>query len=91
MLNELAKTCHFIAESKGFYPCHRNAMARKIVEEALEADHEIRKESAKQGEELADVVITALSVSHALGIDIHQAITDKLEYNKTRQWRHGKE
>lgn len=42
-------------------------------------------------EELADVVIICFSVAGKLGIDIDAAIKRKMEYNKTRPWKHGKE
>ena len=40
-------------------------------------------------EELADVIITALSVAGYLGIDIDKAVRDKMEINRGREWRHG--
>lgn len=42
-------------------------------------------------EELADVIIASLSVAGKLGIDIDAAIRRKMEINKERQWKHGKE
>lgn len=42
-------------------------------------------------EELADVIITALSVAGAMGIDIDAAVRRKMEINKARPWKHGKE
>lgn len=41
-------------------------------------------------EELADVIITALSASGYLGIDIDKAVRAKMEINRGREWRHGK-
>lgn len=41
-------------------------------------------------EELADVIITALSAAGYLGIDIDKAVRAKMEINKKREWRHGK-
>lgn len=41
-------------------------------------------------EELADVIITALSAAGYLGIDIDKAVRAKIEVNKKREWRHGK-
>ena len=40
-------------------------------------------------EELADVIITALSVAGNLGIDIDAAVRCKMEINKSRPWQHG--
>lgn len=42
-------------------------------------------------EELADVIIASLSVAGKLGIDIDAAIRRKMEINKARPWKHGKE
>lgn len=41
-------------------------------------------------EELADVIITALSAAGYLGIDIDNAVRQKMEINRGREWRHGK-
>lgn len=42
-------------------------------------------------EELADVIISSLSVAGYLGIDIDEAVRRKMEINKGRPWKHGKE
>ena len=42
-------------------------------------------------EELADVIIASLSVAGKLGIDIDAAVRRKMEINKGRPWKHGKE
>lgn len=39
-------------------------------------------------EELADVIIMALSVAGHLEIDIHDAVTRKMEINVSRPYRH---
>lgn len=41
--------------------------------------------------ELADTVIRALSLSYELGIDLDAIIVEKLNYNATRSYRHGKQ
>ena len=41
--------------------------------------------------ELADVIIMSLSVAGYLGIDIDAAVRRKMEINKERPWKHGKE
>lgn len=41
-------------------------------------------------EELADVIIMALSAAGYLGIDIDKAVQEKMEINRGREWRHGK-
>ena len=42
-------------------------------------------------EELADVIIASLSVAGKLGIDIDAAVRRKMEIDKARPWKHGKE
>ena len=42
-------------------------------------------------EELADVIIASLSVAGKLGIDIDAAVRRKMESNKSRPWKHGKD
>ena len=55
---------------------------QELLESVLEEDH--------FREELADVIITALSVAGYLGIDIDKAVQAKMEINRGREWRHGK-
>ena len=42
-------------------------------------------------EELADVIIASLSVAGKTGIDIDAAVRRKMEINRARPWKHGKE
>ena len=42
-------------------------------------------------EELADVIIASLYVAGKLGIDIDAAVRRKMEINKGRPWKHGKD
>ena len=42
-------------------------------------------------DELADVIIASLSVAGKLGIDIDAQVRRKMEINKARPWKHGKE
>lgn len=57
----------------------------ELLESVLEEDEEDYFR-----EELADVIITALSVAGYLGIDIDKAVRQKMEINRGREWRHGK-
>jgi NTP pyrophosphatase (non-canonical NTP hydrolase) len=41
--------------------------------------------------ELADAVIVIFSMCGHYGIDLESAIIDKMEYNKTRPYKHGRE
>ena len=42
-------------------------------------------------DELADFIISSLSVAGKLGIDIDAAVRRKMEINKGRPWKHGKD
>jgi NTP pyrophosphatase (non-canonical NTP hydrolase) len=64
--------------------------ASKIWDEALELDR-AWKNPEHYAEELADVIIMSLSVAGKLGIDIDAAVKRKMEINKGRPWKHGKE
>ena len=67
-----------------------------IYDEVDELDNAIEDWANGHGierfnEELADVVIMCFSVAGKLGIDIDAAICRKMEINKGRPWKHGKE
>lgn len=64
--------------------------SRLIRGEARELDRAWFNEK-NYTEELADVVIMCFSVAGKLGIDIDAAIRRKMEINKKRLWKHGKE
>ena len=68
----------------------RSAGAQRIWDEALELD-KAWKNPEHYAEELADVIIMSMSVAGKLGIDIDAAIRRKMEINKARPWKHGKE
>lgn len=55
---------------------------QELLGSVLEEDH--------FREELADIIITALSAAGYLGIDIDKAVREKMEINRGREWRHGK-
>lgn len=55
---------------------------QELLGSVLEEDH--------FREELADVIITALSAAGYLDIDIDKAVREKMEINREREWRHGK-
>ena len=40
-------------------------------------------------EELADIIIRALDMAGALGIDLDEAVCQKMKFNATRSYRHG--
>lgn len=61
-----------------------------IADEIDELRQAIGEDEEHFVEELADVIITALSVAGYLGIDIDKAVRAKMEINRGREWRHGK-
>lgn len=100
---ELGKEANDTAKDKGWYDeeiiktdleCHM-----LIVSEIAEASEEIRKgldqlyfvNDKPKGEsiELADAIIRIADYAFHKGIDLDRAIQLKLDYNKTRPFRHG--
>lgn len=67
----------------------REGCAMRIGDEVEELYDEACDE-INYTEELADVIIMALSVAGYLGIDIDKAVQEKMEINRGREWRHGK-
>ena len=57
------------------------------VAEAMEAFR--HNDKANFAEELADVVIRTVGLSHGMDINLGQAIMDKMERNRTRAYQHG--
>lgn len=67
----------------------RHACAVLIRDEAEEAML-CAQDRRHFAEEVADVVIMALSASAYLGIDIAAEVNRKMQINKERPWKHGK-
>lgn len=88
---EIEDTVNYAVEHHGMEGeaavCH--VCAAMIAGELFELDNAIH--DASFTEELADVVIMCFSVAGKLGIDIDAAIRRKMEINKGRAWKHGKE
>lgn len=67
-------------------------LARRIKCEVLELINATLEDGmAHFAEELADIIILCLSVAGHLGIDIDAAVRRKMEINRDRPWKHGKE
>jgi len=92
MINILCKEAYMTAKSKGWHDEPREtgtllALVHAEVSEALEAD---RKGNAENfAEELADVCIRIFDLCGSRGIDLEAAISKKMEFNKTRSFKHG--
>jgi len=93
-VNNLIKECHGIAKEKGWWDDPRNdgeliALMHSELSEALEA---MRNHGTKEmlSEELADCCIRIFDYCGAREIDLEETLRKKIDYNKTRPYRHGK-
>lgn len=93
-INKFISKCHRIAKNKGWWDTERNdgeliALMHSELSEALEA---MRNHGRKEdiAEELADCCIRIFDYCGARNIDLEKTLLRKIEYNKTRPYRHGK-
>ncbi|MDD3344891.1 MAG: MazG nucleotide pyrophosphohydrolase domain-containing protein [Candidatus Omnitrophica bacterium] len=93
-IRDLIRECHRVARSKGWWDEARNdgeliALMHSELSEALEA---MRNRGKKDdlAEELADCCIRIFDYCGSRKIDLDKALRKKIEYNKTRPYRHGK-
>lgn len=95
-LKGLTQAMHAFVESKGWYqqgsphPQTSKNLAISLVLEASEVLHLYQwGETADQqalASELADVMLYLLQIASLNGIELGQAVTDKLKRNETRIW-----
>ena len=88
------KECIEAARQEG-EPADQEEMMRGWAMETIRREvNELEDASADAeayAEELADVIIASLSVAGKMGIDIDAAVRRKMEINRARPWKHGKE
>jgi NTP pyrophosphatase (non-canonical NTP hydrolase) len=94
-INEMVQQAHEIAKSKGWHDEERSFAEAVVLihcelSEAIEADRKGEAWEENRAEELADVVIRIGDLCGKLQIDLEKAIIEKMEYNKTRPYKHGK-
>lgn len=96
-LKELEARMHDFVRSKGWYEADspkpqtpRNLAASIAIEAAEVLEHFQWRETAVNPQELAgelaDVALYLLQLASITGIDLEQAILDKLALNHTRSW-----
>lgn len=88
---------HDFVRSKGWYEADspkpqtpRNLAASIAIEAAEILEHfqwqEVSSDKTELAGELADVALYLLQLASMTGIDLEQAILDKLAQNRTRTW-----
>jgi NTP pyrophosphatase (non-canonical NTP hydrolase) len=92
-VNNLCEEAYVNAKAKGWHDNPREmgtiiALIHSELSEALEADR--KGDSENFVEELADVCIRIFDLCGSLNLDLESAIVEKMEYNKTRPYKHGK-
>jgi len=96
-ISDLTKQMHELVKSKGWYELGskrpqtpRNLAISLSLEAAEILEHfQFREEPKDKDElasELADVTLYLLQLASISGIDLEQAVINKIEVNKIREW-----
>ena len=96
-ISDLTKQMHELVKSKGWYEqgskrpqTPRNLAISLSLEAAEILEHfQFREEPKDKDElasELADVTLYLLQLASISGIDLEQAVINKIEVNKIREW-----
>lgn len=98
LLNDYAHRVHQTAIDKGFWDsvdvsegsdCLAKLML--VVTEVAEAAEAVRKgDDENFAEELADICIRVFDLAEGSGVNLEQAIVDKMQKNESRPHMHGK-
>lgn len=97
--DKVSEQAYKVNKANGWWDWERNdgeliALMHSELSEALEGLRK-NKQSDKIGgflsveEELADAIIRIMDMAVARGYRVAQAIEEKIEYNKTRGYKHG--
>jgi NTP pyrophosphatase (non-canonical NTP hydrolase) len=99
-LNDLCQTIFSMNREKGFWDKPRSnveliALMHSELSEALEADRKDLMDDKLPNRkgfevELADAMIRIMDTAGARNLDLAGAIKEKLVYNATRPYKHGK-
>jgi len=96
-IKELTEAMHALVKSKGWYEADskrpqtpRNLAVSLSIEAAEILEHfqftDEVKNRKELGSELADVMLYLLQLASVSGIDLEDAVLNKIEKNKTRIW-----
>lgn len=90
-LNTLVQEVHQTAIDKGWWDNPRTSLEiyALIHSEISEAVEKYRKDEQGEAEELVDAVIRIMDFFGSKGWDFEKVLRTKMNYNKTRSYRHG--